>query len=280
MNPPMIGLMQGRLSKRDADKGYQHFPTEWDKEFPVAQAMGFDCIELIFDEWSLGCFMNIESLMRFHSAAFASRLKLTSVCGDYFMQNKLTSDYIDDRLNAINKLLYLIRQAREVGVDKITVPFVDSSSLKTDKQIRLAVDSLHSVLPLAVKEKVLLCLESDLSPDGFSDLLETLDHPNIRVTYDIGNSASLGYDPDLEMRLYGKRISVVHVKDRTKKGPSVELGKGNADFERVLKSLRLLEFEGPFILQTCRPEKSTLKDELKAVKKQFATFKSYMEKWY
>ena len=36
----------------------------------------------------------------------------------------------------------------------------------------------------------------------------------IKVNYDSGNSASLGYDPTDEFAAYGERVGSVHIKDR------------------------------------------------------------------
>ena len=58
------------------------------------------------------------------------------------------------------------------------------------------------------------------------------------INYDTGNSASKGYDPIVELDLYGKYIDNIHLKDRIYKGSTVPLGEGNADFDTIFKKLK------------------------------------------
>ena len=52
-----------------------------------------------------------------------------------------------------------------------------------------------------------IALEASLNPEKFSNLLASINHLLIKVNYDIGNSAALGYDPSEEM-LTGKSVSM------------------------------------------------------------------------
>ena len=74
------------------------------------------------------------------------------------------------------------------------------------------------------------------------------------INYDIGNSASLGYNPCEELAAYGARIINVHVKDRLLGGRTVALGHGNADFEEVFSLLKNQGYRGNYILQTARAD--------------------------
>ena len=70
------------------------------------------------------------------------------------------------------------------------------------------------------------------------------------INYDIGNSASLGFDTKEEIATYGSGILNVHVKDRVHNGSTVPLGNGNADFESTFNELNKINYKGDFILQT------------------------------
>ena len=59
----------------------------------------------------------------------------------------------------------------------------------------------------------------------------------IGANYDIGNSASLGYDFEEELSSYGERIYNVHIKDRVLGGTTVEFGTGDSNINGVLKFL-------------------------------------------
>ena len=75
---------------------------------------------------------------------------------------------------------------------------------------------------------------------------------NFGLNYDIGNSASLDYDPAREFKYFGKYIKNVHIKDRKKYGKTVQLGEGNADYANISKLLKKIKYKGNFILQTAR----------------------------
>jgi hexulose-6-phosphate isomerase len=74
----------------------------------------------------------------------------------------------------------------------------------------------------------------------------------VKVNYDSGNSASLGYRPDEEFAAYGSRIGSVHIKDRQRGGGTVPLGSGDADLPAVFAGLKALGYRGDLILQVAR----------------------------
>ena len=97
-----------------------------------------------------------------------------------------------------------------------------------------------------------LHLETDLEPDRFAALLNRIPHPLVRVNYDSGNSASLGYRPREELEAYEDRIGSVHIKDRLRDSETVPLGEGDADLPEVFAGLRRIGYDGDLILQVAR----------------------------
>ena len=95
----------------------------------------------------------------------------------------------------------------------------------------------EQALPIAEKNGVKLTLETDLRPDSFKELLSRLNHPNIKANYDTGNSASLGYDVQDELKTFGSWISNVHIKDRKYHEKTVPLGDGDVNFDLFFSSL-------------------------------------------
>ena len=87
------------------------------------------------------------------------------------------------------------------------------------------------------------------------------------INYDIGNSASLGYDPEEEFNAYGEKITDLHIKDRLLgKGP-VPLGKGNADIPKIFKLLSKINYQGIVIFQAFRDDNG-----IEIFKEQFGWF--------
>ena len=96
-----------------------------------------------------------------------------------------------------------------------------------------------------------LSLETDWPAEEFADLLKKLPEA-IGANYDIGNSASLGYDLSKEFDAYGDRINDIHIKDRLIGGGSVFLGTGSADLKHALAAIKKINFKGPLIMQAFR----------------------------
>jgi sugar phosphate isomerase/epimerase len=92
------------------------------------------------------------------------------------------------------------------------------------------------------------------------------------VNYDIGNSASLGFDPIEELNAYGDRITDIHIKDRLLNGGPVTLGDGNADFEMFFNKLKEFNYKGPLIMQAYRDEEG-----LEIFKKQKKWIEKYID---
>ena len=86
------------------------------------------------------------------------------------------------------------------------------------------------------------------------DLLSRFQSERVTINYDIGNSASLGYNPVEELNAYGSMISDIHIKDRLLGGGPVVLGEGDADFISFFNKLKEFNYKGPFIMQAYRDE--------------------------
>ena len=113
---------------------------------------------------------------------------------------------------------------------------------------------LQAVLPDGEKTGVELHLETDLKPGDLVSVLERIFHPLLRANYDMGNSASLGHNPEEELTLLNPWLGSVHVKDRMLGGGTVPLGTGDTDFSTCFRLIAAAGFQGPFILQAAREE--------------------------
>jgi L-ribulose-5-phosphate 3-epimerase len=148
---------------------------------------------------------------------------------------------------------------------------VDQSSIQNQQERTRFIEVLSTVIPDAERTGVNLSLETDLNVRQFGELLTKLDSPQVTVNYDIGNSASLGYDPAEELDAYGERISDIHIKDRLLGGGSVKLGTGNADIPGFLKLLEKFDYSGPFVMQSFRDDEGVaiFKEQLELVRSYF-----------
>jgi L-ribulose-5-phosphate 3-epimerase UlaE len=191
-----------------------------------------------------------------------------SICADIFMEAPLHSDnnFISNTSKEI--LLKLIENSAKLGITDIVIPCVDQSTLKGEVDQKRLIENLTEPINLANKRKINLALETDLAPIPFLNLLNKLDAGVVKVNYDIGNSASLGFDIFEEFRLYGNRISDIHIKDRLLGGCSVVLGTGNANFKSFFEVFSNIDFKGPIVMQVYRDDEG-----IEIFKKQFEWFK-------
>lgn len=262
-----IGVMQGRLSP-PVDGNIQAFPVDWRGELIRAGKLGLS-VEWIYDE--VGRWRNpLDSeigISQMRAVSGVQKVPINSLCADWFMEHRLYDDGVV--LPQVRKLQYLIDRCKQVGIGRIVLPFVDSSSL--------GLDPLCEVLDAVPKDGVELHVETDLPPGECFLLTEK--HPDIYINYDTGNSAALGYDPVTEFVLYGRRIGSVHIKDRKRYlsgSPSVPLGEGDVDFEKVFEGLKRADYRDDFILQVARGEDD---DEVAHVARQKAILEEMIEKW-
>ena len=250
----LIGIMQGRMVP-PVDDRMQAFPRDdWDMEFPLAADAGFDTIEWIYDGYGedVNPLATAQGIARMKNLSRQHGVAVRSVCADYFMERPLVRVSEDEREEGLARLEWLLSQGHQLGIERVVLPFVDNAAIRTESEKRSVVDSLRRALPTAEAFGIELHLETDLAAADFRDLLGRVSHPLVKVNYDTGNSASLGYHPHEEFRAYGDRIGSVHVKDRVLGGGTVPLGTGDADFAAVFAGLREQRYAGDIVLQVAR----------------------------
>ena len=252
----IVSIMQGRLVP-PVEGRFQSFPRGlWEQEFDLAAAAKLDAIEWIYDEF--GCDVNplatdagIESV---RECVRRTGVAVRSVCADYFMDHPFVRVAVDEWRQRIDVLSWLLARCRAMGAGRVVLPFVDASRIADNSDFERVVATLNAALPAAERLNIELHLETDLVPARFGKLLTELDHPLVRVNYDSGNSASLGYDVGEEFAVYGPRIGSIHIKDRLRAGGTTPLGSGNADFNALFDCVEQFGYSGDFVLQVARPQ--------------------------
>jgi L-ribulose-5-phosphate 3-epimerase len=264
-----IGVMQGRLVPKYLGRYQAHPKNYWKDEFKIAKKLGLDCIEFIldFNEADQNPLLNLDGIDEINAISEESGVQVKTICADYFMVAPLHSEDLKIALKSQKVISKLINNAAKLGVTDIVIPCVDKSSVN-EKSVNSFVRQLSKVLEVAENQKINLSLETDLPPKTFLNLLESFDSSYVTVNYDIGNSASLGFDPIEELNCYGHRITDIHIKDRELNGGPVILGKGNADFNIFFNKLKEYDYRGPFIMQAYRDKEGVkvFKDQLEWIK--------------
>jgi hexulose-6-phosphate isomerase len=250
-----IGIMQGRLLPPQG--AFQSFPRSgWDREFGLAARAGLEGIEWIFDVGGAdeNPLASDSGCDRVRELAQLYGVGVRSVCADYFMERPLLRCGATELAERLETLRWLLGRCRRLGASRIVLPFVDASRIETEGERRQVRDVLGEILPDAEKAGVELHLETSLPPAQLHELCDSLEHPRVRVTYDSGNSASLGFRPEEEWAAYGDRVGSVHIKDRHLGGSTVPLGTGDVDFVVLFDWMKRCGYDGDLILQASRGE--------------------------
>lgn len=261
------GIMQGRLLPKF--KGlYQSHPIGiWQLEFEKAASLSLDCIEFIFDSnlYSFNPIYNDPNQIM--NTISKTGVKVRSICADFFMDQPIQYANANEIKLYGTILEKLIKNLSFIGGSNIVIPFVDNSSIKKEKHIQKIVAFLNEFKSICAHESVTLAIESDLPPIDIAKFIEMFDNNHISINYDSGNSASLGFSFEEEIKHYGSMISNIHIKDRLLGGGPVKLGEGNTDLLRLKNFITSFDYKGLIIFQSYRDEEGA-----KIFKDQFDYF--------
>jgi hexulose-6-phosphate isomerase len=247
--------MQGRLLPPTRGR-IQAFPVNaWREEFASALEAGLSCIEWIYEfdtapDNPLGADGGPDEI---RDIVESTGVAVRSVCGDYYMSDRLVSRDGEVQAEVVEHLRWLIERTALVGARYLVLPFVDASSLTTQAEHDGLAALLRLALPAAERAGIGLHLETDLPTGVLLTLMrDSVPHPLLRITCDIGNEAALGYDPRDHWKSLGPWLGSVHVKDRVLGGGTVPLGEGYANIAAFFAMFASARYGGTFILQVAR----------------------------
>jgi len=255
--------MQGRLST-SIHNSIQAFPkNSWAQEFELAQKIGLDSIEWIFDTYEKNPIME-KKFNEINDLISKFQININSICADYFIVNKLFNESEINIKKNLEVLKQLAINCKEIGVKIIEIPLVDNSSLKSEKNKNELVNNLEKILQEINDLELTITLETDLAPMEFVDLLNRFENNKVFANYDTGNSASLGFNVNEELEILRNKIKNIHLKDRLLNGSTVPFGSGNVNFNEFFVMLKKINYSGDLIIQGARekeisPEQNCLK---------------------
>jgi hexulose-6-phosphate isomerase len=247
-----LGIMEGRLVPPEPGR-FQSFPrARWADEFELAKRVPLAYIEWIVDEYGEGINPFPERVEDLLTLSYDTGVAIRSLCADLFMERPFVRCTEVEFTQRVAVLDELIAAAGRCGMQRIVIPFVDHSKLDNEEDEARALRMLRASLPAAYRAGVELHLETAFSPAAFAAFLARIDDPFVKVNYDSGNSASLGFRVEDEFAAYGSRIGSIHIKDRVHGGGTVPLGTGAVDFPTLFASMRAVGYAGDITLQVAR----------------------------
>ena len=249
-----IGFMQGRLSAM-VDGKIQAFPWgEWREEFPRAKALGLARMEWTIDQDRLreNPLTTAAGQAEIRALSRDNALRISSLTGDCFMQAPFWKASGEAQKALVADLDLVLASCHALGIEFVVVPLVDNGKIETTEQEEALLRILLERSASLSKQGVKIVFESDLPPLALAQFIAKLPADVFGINYDIGNSASLGYDSADEIAAYAPRILNVHVKDRLRGGTTVPLGTGAAELGKAIRLIEHSGYAGPYILQTAR----------------------------
>lgn len=244
-----IGFMQGRLTDI-RDGRIQSFPWgNWEEELNTSQRLGFELMEWTIDKLDFDLNPLVSNPENVYKTLALKNTRVESVTCDSFMEEPF---WQVGREGASTNLRKILKGMAVIGAKTLVVPLVDNSSLSKNQEKIECVDFFLSFRQALVASRVNIAFEVDTNPEETCDFINNFPSGSFGINYDIGNSASLGFNPTEEFTKYGERIINVHVKDRKFEGHTVPLGEGDAQMALVFQLLNSIEFDGNYILQTAR----------------------------
>lgn len=246
--------MQGRLCDQ-VDGMIQCFPWPfWKDEFLAAEVADLSLMEWTIDQERLyeNPLMSAEGQRVILYLTKKHSIRINSLTGDCFMQAPFWKHTKSEQDFLKNCFLDIVKAASEFGIQIIVVPLVDNGRLENIEQETTLKNFLAAQCDYFRSCDIKILFETDFDPLNTARFINDLARDVFGINYDIGNSASLGYDFYEEIKIYGDRILNVHIKDRLLGGETVPLGTGAANLPCVFGELANIGYGGNFILQTAR----------------------------
>jgi len=269
-----IGFMQGRFSDV-IDGKIQAFPwINWKKEFYYAEQYGFKILE-----WTLDAderlyenpLMTKSGRATISELSNAHDLRVQSLTADCFMQAPFYKSSGGAKEGLLTDFRKVIEASALAEIKLVVIPLVDNGRIENLEQENSLYEGIQLVMDILKEKQMSITFESDFNPQKLKIFIDSYPE-TVGINYDIGNSASLGYNAESEISEYGHRILNVHVKDRLLGGTTVPLGEGNANLPYVFNELKKIGYSGNYILQTARAKDGNHADLLAKYKKMVEDF--------
>lgn len=248
--------MQGRLSK-PVDGKIQAFPwNAWKDEFYIGAEIGFKNIEWTIDLDDClydNPIMNDQGRNEIINLVQKTNCIVSSITADCIMLAPFWKAQTVEQFESHKKIAdTVVTAAMKAGVEILVFPAVDQGRITERSEEKILIDFIEKRSQFFLDHGMKVAIESDYEPDRLRKFINHFDARYFGVNYDMGNSASLGYEPSKEFQLYGDRIINVHIKDRLLHGTTVPLGLGVADIQYVLEELKPEYYSGNWIFQPAR----------------------------
>lgn len=163
--------------------------------------------------------------------------------------------------DAESELRSSIRATEMLGAQVMLVAFFGKAApdMADEASYGPIVATLKQVAPYAAEAGVVLGLENSLSPEENRDLVDRVDHPAVKVYYDLDNMYHYGHGGQAVagVGLLGlERIAAVHVKN----GGRALREKWRIDWVAAFQALSEIRYDGWLVFETAHKSHQQCKD--------------------
>jgi len=238
---PGIVLPPSRNMKKGIMWGSNGVGTTIEEKFRSAKAAGFDGIEAMSH-------LDRKEVLR---AMDATGLPVPSVCGAMHWKYLLSDPDPQIRASGVEALKLSLEDAKAFGSDTVLlVPGRVTDKVSYDECWSRSTEEIKKAVPLAEKLNVKIAIENVwnnflLSPMEAANYIDQFSTPVVGFYFDCGNILAYGW-PEQWIRILGKRIAKVHIKEYSRKiadtqgkgaGFKVKLREGDVNWPEVMKAL-------------------------------------------
>lgn len=255
----------------------------WKERLLFAKELGFDFVEMSVDEtderlarldWSKA------ERKEVRDAIFDTEVKILSMCLSGHRRYPFGSIDSKKRGIALEIMAKAIDLASDLGIRSIQLAGYDVYyEDKTLTSRELFIENLEKAVSMAAEKGIVLSIEIMDDPfinsiSKYLKIKEQIPSPYLQVYPDVGNlSAWPENDVGFELERGIGEINQIHLKDTLAvtdtfagKFKEVPFGSGCVDFNGCLKTLKRLNYNGPFVIEMWSETSSTPKKDIEAAK--------------
>jgi sugar phosphate isomerase/epimerase len=172
--------------------------------------------------------------------------------GDTYHPSWIEEDLNYRRLR-IDHTINCLKLAKELGAKNISIEPggpISNSNYNKEKYLKIFIDSIKEVLPIAEEQKVKILVEPEPgllieNSDEFLRFIKNFDSEYIGLNFDIGHFVCVSEDPSIlvnELKDYIHHFHLADIKDKIHN--HLILGMGSIDIKNILDSISKIEFIG------------------------------------
>jgi L-ribulose-5-phosphate 3-epimerase len=239
----------------------------------LAKSAGFDAVELNYDlDNDLSPKSGAKEYAAIRALADKIGIQISGLCSFLFWPYPLTANDNAKRARGFELAAKMTQAAHDLGVENllvvpgaVNIPWrTDYEPVPNDVCDKRAREAVAKLLPNAEKLKVKLNIENIffngylMTPGEMIDFVDSYKSEYLKVHFDTGNIMMFQF-PEHWIKMLGKRIQNVHLKEYTKKGTDYSLETfrplldGTTNWPAVMESFEQTGYRGYLTFEYFHP---------------------------